>query len=225
MKTFADPAQAAIERGDAIVSGAIAIYSDPAIFVWGGLDFLTFAGDTGDETYQPLGDRGFAQLTAGALGGAAQNVTVTLSGIDPAALEVLDAAEVARAPTVIRRLIFDNAGRTLLDAYVFTRGRVDTVQSVETIGGQAAIQVQIETAARGLGRRGGRMRSDADQRLVNPTDGFFKNVSFAAQKTLYWGGKRPATAGGALGGVGAGGSVLDTPARLNYDQFIGNSGN
>lgn len=218
MKTFTDPAQAAIERGDAIVSAAIAIYSTPAIFVWGGLGFLTFPGDTGDETYKPLGDRGFAQLTTGVLGGAAQNVMISLSGIDPAALEVLDAAEVARAPAVIRRLIFDNSGRNLLDAYVFTRGRIDTIDSIETIGGDAALQVNIETAARGLGRHGGRMRSDADQRLINPTDGFFKNVSYAAEKTLYWGGKRPATAGAALGGGASGGGGSSSDGRFNQSE-------
>ena len=54
--------------------------------------------------------------------------------------------------------------------------------------------------AKGLGRKGGRMRTDADQRLIDPDDGFFKNVAYAGAKTLYWGGQRPATAGSALGG-------------------------
>jgi len=65
----------------------------------------------------------------------------------------------------------------------------------------------LETAARGLGRRGARMRSDADQRLLDPADGFFKHISYAAEKNLYWGGKRPARAGSALPGGGGGWSV------------------
>jgi hypothetical protein len=83
----------------------------------------------------------------------------------------------------------------LLGAYVFTRGRVDELRTIESIGGAAAIQVAVEGAARGLGRRGGRLRSDSDQRLVSANDGFFKHVSYAGQKTVYWGGKKPATFG------------------------------
>ena len=90
---------------------------------------------------------------------------------------------------------------------MFDRGRVDTVETVETIGGAAAIVVAVETAARGLGSSGARMRSDADQRLINPTDGYFKHTAFAGEKALYWGGRRPNRAGSALGGsIGGGGS-------------------
>jgi hypothetical protein len=35
------------------------------------------------------------------------------------------------------------------------------------------------------------MRSDSDQRLINPTDGYFKNTAYAGEKMLYWGGKKP----------------------------------
>jgi hypothetical protein len=64
----------------------------------------------------------------------------------------------------------------------------------------------VESAARGLGRRGARMRTDADQRLVNPNGGFFRHIAFAGQKNLYLGGPKPETAGVALGGSGGGGS-------------------
>jgi hypothetical protein len=72
------------------------------------------------------------------------------------------------------------------------------------IGGTATISCNVESAARALGRKGGRVRSDADQRLVKANDGFFKNVAFAAEKTLYWGGKKPANAGAALAAPAAG---------------------
>jgi len=47
------------------------------------------------------------------------------------------------------------------------------------------------------------MRTDADQRLVNATDGGMRHISYAGQKMLYWGGKVPARAGSALGGSSA----------------------
>ena len=88
---------------------------------------------------------------------------------------------------------------------MFTRGRVDTLMTEETVGAEARITVSVENAARGLGRRGSRMRTDADQRLIDPNDGAFKSISYAGQKTLYWGGKKPSTARDAVGGGLSGG--------------------
>jgi hypothetical protein len=167
--------------------------SGTPIRLWGGYGDADLPSDAGTSTFKGIGDRGLIQSSSGAIGGTAQNTTLGLSGIEAAALDVLD--EVKEASVVVRRLIYDSAGKTLLGAYVYSRGRLDELKTSEVIGGAAAIQVSVEGAARGLGRRGGRLRSDADQRLVSSSDGFFRNVSFAAQKTLYWGGKKPAKFG------------------------------
>lgn len=200
MKTLAPAALAALEAGNAIVSGALEIACTPVVRVWGGYHELTFDG----RTFLPIGDRGLAQVAGGALGDAAQDITLTLSGIDPETLALLDATGVSGASAVLWRLIFDQTGTSLLDFDVWARGRLDTIEQDEEIGGTAKITARLETAAKGLGRRGARMRSDADQRLIDASDGFFKNVSFAGEKTLYWGGRRPARAGSALPGVGPG---------------------
>lgn len=197
MKTFTTAAMAAIEAGTAIVSGAVEILSTPAIRVWGGYGQLLING----ATYEGIGDRGMAQVAGGATGGTAQNVTLKLSGIESEVIELLDADEVRGASVAVYRLIFSGDGLTLLDAQVFTRGRLDQLPITETIGGEAAILALIESAARGLGRRGGRMRSDADQRLVKADDGFFRNVSYAPEKNLAWGGKRSAAARTVLSGA------------------------
>jgi hypothetical protein len=171
-----------------------------AIRLWGGYGAADLPSDEGTSTFQGIGDRGLINQSAGAIGGSAQNLTLSLSGIEPAALELLDPSEVKGASAVVRRLIYDSAGKTLLGAYVYTRGRVDELKTSEVVGGSATIELSIEGAARGLGRRGGRIRSDADQRLVSATDGFYRVVSAAPKKTLYWGGKRPSVAGSAVGG-------------------------
>jgi hypothetical protein len=202
MKIIAAEALAALQAGTGIVSGAVEIICDPPVRVWGGYHEITLGGNS----FDPIGDRGLVQVTGGALGDAAQNITLTLSGIDPETLALLEAAEVSGAPAVLWRLIFSGDGNTLLSANVWARGRLDQLETEEEIGGTATIKAQLETAAKGLGRRGARMRSDADQRLIDADDGFFKNVSFAGEKTLYWGGRRPARAGSAVGGgSGAGG--------------------
>lgn len=132
--------------------------------------------------------------------------------VDEQALKLLDAEEVQRAPTTLWRLIFSGDGKRMLDAHVYRRGKLDPVQVRDVIGGEAMLTTSIESAARGLGRKGGRMRTDADQRLIRSTDGFFRNVSYAAEKTLYWGGQKPATVGAAFGGMGQGnGGGLNRP--------------
>lgn len=217
MKSFSSDTLAALERGDAIVGGAFKIASVPAIRGFSGYGQISIDS----ETYEGIGDRALVQVTGGALGGGAQNITLVLSGIDPEMLELLDADEVKQAPTTSWRIIWTGDGKTMLGAYVFNRGRVDKVTSEEVIGGEAVVRAAIENAARGLGRRGGRMRTDADQRLVKATDGFFRNVAFAAEKTLYWGGKKPARAGSAIGGGGAqrGDNLthLVNPTTLGFD--------
>lgn len=197
MKIFSDDAVAAIEAGTAIYVGAVAVLCDPPIRVWSGHHTIQIDGDD----FLPIAERGLVSVTGGALGSSATNVELTLSGIDPETLALLDAEEVRRAPVTLWRLIFAGDGRTLLDIEVYQRGRLDLLSAIETIGGEAAIKAMIETAARGLGRRGGRMRSDADQRLVKADDGFLKHVSYAGERQLSWGGKVPATAASSLGAV------------------------
>jgi hypothetical protein len=177
----------------------VAGQGDP-IRLWGGYGDLDLPSDAGTSTYHGIGDRSLGQQISAAIGGSAQNLTLTLSGIEPAALALLDPSEVKGASAVVRILFFDSAGKTLLGAYVYTRGRVDELRTSEVVGGPASIQLAIEGAARGLGRKGARLRSDADQRLVSPTDGFYRVVSAAPKKTLYWGGKKPSTAGSSLSG-------------------------
>ena len=207
MKIISAAAKAAMADGTAIVAGAVKIEGlangAPDILIWGGHGLLQIPGVAG--VFQPMADRSLVQVSGGALGGAAQSVTLTLSGIDPETIEIDDSNDAAGAATTLWRLIFSGDGNTLLDAHVWQRGRLDQIVREDDIGGTASISAVLETAARGLGRRGGRMRSDSDQRLIKANDGFFRNTSFAGEKTLYWGGRKPAVASSALGGSQGGG--------------------
>lgn len=191
MKVFSPAALAALKAGDAVVTGAVQLVTAPTpVLVWGGYGALTIAGNP----FKGIGDHGLVESSSGALGGAAGDTTLTLSGVDPDIVVLKDLAGVRNAPTVLYRLIFDRHGQTLLDAKVFKRGRLDQLISNETIGGQAALTGVMEGAAKGLGRYLGRLRSDVDQKLNAPADNGFKAVSYAGTKTLYWGGKIPSTA-------------------------------
>jgi hypothetical protein len=195
MKMFPEAAIAAMASGEAIVQGALAIYCNPMVFVWGGDGPLTL----GEDSYVGLGARAFAQLTGGAIGGGEQGIEVGLSGIDPETMALFDASEVASAPFALWKLIFDGSGTQMLDARVWKRGRVDAAPLEDVIGATSTIRLGLETAARGLGRATGRMRSDADQRLTDPNDGFFKHCAYAGTKRIYFGGK-PSSAAQATNG-------------------------
>ena len=206
MKVFSTAALAALEAGDVVVAGAVLIAASPApVRVWSGYGTLTLES----LAFDGIGDRGLAQVSGGALGGAAQDTSLTLSGLEPSVLALLDEVSIRNAPTVIWRLLFDRHGQTLLDAKVFTRGRLDQLVSDEVVGGQATLTALIEGAARGLGRFRGRMRSAADQKLNAPTDDGFKAVSYAGTKTAYWGGKIPAPVVSATYPAVVGGGYLD----------------
>lgn len=203
MKTIAPAAMAAIENGTARLAAAIEIASADPVRAWSGLGVLPFEGNE----YLPLGDQTIGIATGATIGGIAQNTTLTLAGLDPELLTLLDPAEIKGAPVTVWSLVFDTSGTILLDSFVHRRGRVDRVPVRETSGGTATISVEVESPGKGLGRRTGRMRADADQRLIDASDGGMRLVSFAAAKTLYWGGRRPATAGSALGGNRPGGRL------------------
>jgi len=161
--------------------------------------------EIGGNVFLGLGDRSFVQQSAGAIGGVAQGLNIGLSGIEPNVLTLMeDVASFRGASVVVYRLIFKPGGKIPLDAHIFDRGRIDTIQSDETVGGPASIVVAMESAARGLGRSLARMRSDADQRLISSLDGYFSQTAYAPEKELYWGGPRPVSTGDAHGGAVAG---------------------
>lgn len=213
MKDFGDGGRAALRDGTAISVGAVEIDSAPdAVRVWGGFNDLTIDG----EIYTGVGDRGLVSAVGSALGDSEQNVDLMLSGIDPTIFSLFDMGLLRNVPTIVRRLLFGADSKTLLAAPIFTRGRLDQATKQETAStsqgaGTATIQASVESAARGLGRGGGRMRALADQFLIDPTDDGMKSISYAGQVTLYWGGKPPqiaaqafsaATPGGVGGGIG-----------------------
>lgn len=202
MKSITAPALQALADGTAIVVGAVEVASVPPVRVWGGNGPIELGGNV----FDPIGDRSLVQVAGGALGSSAQGINLMLSGIEEHVLELLDAEEVEQASATLWRMIWAGDGCTLLDAHVWARGRLDELVREDDVGGTSSLSASLETAARGLGRGGGRMRTDADQRLIKANDGFYRKVAFAGELTLYWGGRKPANAGTALGGSVGGGS-------------------
>lgn len=198
MKSFSAEALAAIASGDVLTSGAVQLGREPnQIRLWGGHGVLAFNG----VAYLGIGKRGLVNASGGSLGGSEQGAELTLSNVDPDVIGQVNLKLLRGQPAVLWRLIFNGTGARLLHAEIFLRGRIDRAPKEEMPGGEAIIRVGIEGPARGLGRRGERMRTDADQRMIDPTANGFAAVAYAGEKAINWGGKPPQRAGAAFGGV------------------------
>lgn len=201
MKTFSAEALAAIASGDVLTSGAVQLGREPnQIRLWGGHGVIAFGG----VAYLGIGKRGLVSASGGSLGGSEQGAELTLSNVDPDVVGQVNLKTLRGQPAVLWRLIFNGTGARLLHAEVFLRGRIDRAPKEETPGGEAIIRVGIEGPARGLGRRSERMRTDADQRMLDPTANGFAAVAYAGEKAINWGGKPPQRSGTAFGGVSPG---------------------
>lgn len=190
MKVMDSAAVDQIESGHVTIAGAVKLAFGENYFLWSGAGELTLDADT----FTGIGENALITPVASMIGGQANAVTATLGGLTPETAATIEAEDYHQKPAVLYRIIFGEDRFTVLDAVVYQRGRVDQVTIRHMIGGDAAIDMQIEGPARDMNRAGSRVRSDADQRVLGgATDGFFKRTAWAQHITLYLGGK-PSTA-------------------------------
>jgi len=119
-----------------------------------------------------------------------QGVRVEFSGLDPDALIMTETEQYHQRPVSIYLALMDLQANFLSVKRWFT-GVTDQAVRRELAGGAATLTVQAEPISRELGRAGARVRSDADQRLIDANDGFFRHVASAANQPIFWGRKGP----------------------------------
>jgi hypothetical protein len=119
--------------------------------------------------------------------GEAQGITLELHGADAARISLaLDDSDIVQGtPISIRTAIIDTSTYQILDAPVEWVGTMDTM-SIGEDGTSASISVTCESKAVDLLRGNAWMYTDADQRLVNATDGSFKYVVDQIDKPIVW---------------------------------------
>jgi hypothetical protein len=143
---------------------------------------LTQVGDT------YLGAYGLGQISAVTdKPGDVQGITLELHGADAAriALALDDADVVQGTPVTLYTAIIDTATYQILDAPVEWVGTLDTMAIGED-GTAATIAVTAESRAVDLLRGTPQFYSDADQRVINPTDGAFAYVVDQIDKPIVW---------------------------------------
>lgn len=198
MKTLDAPTLAAVQAGQVIQAGAVRLEFGSTYRFWSGYGSLAVAGE---GTFNGIGARGLIIPVESSIGAGASGLEMTLSALDPDIAASVELEDYAQKPVVVWRMIFDASGQTLLASVVFFRGRCDVIRIVETGNGEATIQMSVEGAMRDMDRRGARIRSDTDQRLLGgSTDGGMKHISVAGVRTLYWGQQGPNQSGGVVNG-------------------------
>lgn len=143
---------------------------------------------------------------------SASPITVTLrsvpnTALTPDVLATIHDEDYKNRPVTLTRVLFSRATGEIVHAFRWWGGFVDTVEEVETVGGDAAIVGTFEPRSLDHSRRGYRVRGDADQKLIDPADRFFEHAATAPTEKLPYGRRDAITP--AAGGVG-GGSAFRT---------------
>ena len=119
------------------------------------------------------------------------NVTVSLSAIPEDGLTVdvlatIEAEQYHQRPVTISRAYIHPDTRAVLSVERMYRGYLDQITHDLQAGGGATLTATLESRSRDHTRVGHRVRSDADQRLIDSSDGFFLYAAVADAKFL-WG--------------------------------------
>ncbi len=145
----------------------------------------------GGNTYFALG--GAMAITSFASGAdfASRSVDVTISGIDPLVAGAVEAEQWHQRPVTVFEAIMAVDSPQILNIDPWFAGFVDQMIRTERIGGTSNLVAKCESIAREFGRKGARTRSDADQRQIDPADGFFKHAASTGNTPINWGTSQP----------------------------------
>jgi hypothetical protein len=151
-------------------------------------------------TYQGAGSIIAISPAAASADGTAQGLKLTVNaaardGLDTSILSTIETVNYAGRPVIYSVGYLHPDTYALLSVETAWRGFVDYGEHSITEGGDAAFTFHCESRSLDLGRSGYRMRTDADQRMIDPNDGSLKAVSTTGQKQLAFGRVTPETFG------------------------------
>ena len=120
-----------------------------------------------------------------------QGVDVTFSGLDQRVITGMEKAEYHQRPIFIRLVFLHPETSQLVAVHNWFDGIIDTATRTDQAGGTSVLTFHCESMSRELDRSGRRVRSDADQREIDPTDKFFQHTGAAIETPFYWGRSGP----------------------------------
>jgi hypothetical protein len=160
-------------------SGRWGAFDDQYDLAWGG------------DTYVGAAGRFTLAIPPGASDMSIRGLTATFSGLDSAALAWVQSEDYRQRPMSAALAIIATETPQVVAVKRWFTGFVDQVVWQERPDGHARLIVKCESASRELDRSGARTRSDADQRALDPNDGFFKHTVGAIATEIGWGTNIP----------------------------------
>ncbi|MEK9751751.1 MAG: hypothetical protein VW338_00870 [Rhodospirillaceae bacterium] len=154
---------------------------------WGGLGTFSYNAVTYVGAGSLIGVEDVGQVSDGSAVPLILTLTaIPNSDLSPDVLASIENETYHQRPVVIMTAYFSTAG-VLISVETEYRGYVDKITHEHVVGGEAVLRVHLESKARDHTRRGYRMRSDADQRLIDPNDGGLRHTIQAATVPILWG--------------------------------------
>lgn len=171
-----------------------------------------FCGDSGDLTYEGVVYRGCGKYISinnldGASDFSVSPIEVRLSTIPdsrltPDVLATFNAYTWHQRPAVLYDAYIHPDTRELISVERIARRLIDTCDFLEHVGGQAVLVALLQPLNYDNTARGYMRYSDADQRLIDPDDGYFSFAAKAGTANISWGRKEETPAAGAAGTSG-----------------------
>jgi hypothetical protein len=180
----------------ALPTGAVGLWND------------TYPISHDGVTYSPLAGNMDMDPIPGASQLHADKVSVQISNLNEDIAGIVAQHQWHQCPVLIYMAFLDDAG---LVKHLLVRfsGFLDAISISDRDTGASVINLAIESNNRELNRKGGRARSDSDQRQVLASDGFFKHtLTSNVNNNIYWGRKGPHSPQG------------DTPVSTNGTMAI-----
>lgn len=166
-------------------TGPIGLFSGVGEFQWGGVPYHG-TGDLLDVTDVGAGTDGSA------IGLVIQLNNRAREGLGPSVLAQLETVAYRGAPVHVFRRYSHPLTYEELSTEALWTGFIDYVSHEDTEGGSSAVSAHCESVLIDLSRSGHRMRTDADQRAIDGSDGFLEHVATQARKELQVGKIPPA---------------------------------
>lgn len=203
-------------EADEIVIGAFVRMDLPGYTArfWSGSGDLLWDDGTGSQTWNgvPLGS---IDAIPGEASMKAQEVKLSVSGIDSSAVAALVGSNIARGSDVFIWFFFTSGGVIVSDPWLAFAGKVDTSEFVEDEG-EAAFAVTCIDAVGAAFRRTVTRRTDPDQTATFSGDRFYEFVAVVGRSPVAWGVPwNYSTQGRGGGGSDRGGSNI----RNDLQQF------
>jgi hypothetical protein len=167
-------------------TGLVGFFSGIGVFTWN------------SYTFHGAGNLFEVTDVGATLNGTAQGLKIRLNGdaragLDASVLAQIDAVPYAGRPVSLYRRHMEPDTGVEMATMLYWRGYINTITHNITEGGEAYLEAELESRALDLARSGYRMRTDADQRLIDGNDGFFRNIGTVSTREIKWGNVPPYT--------------------------------